>query len=305
MEFPAPTRNGTDSSYVSYTTFGLILFSGCVTRLVSCSCPGLPDNDPAQYLKASEVRRQVQEAPAKKERVPSASGSSARPHLEKCPWTYKRTQQLPPASQTPRQEYPVPSAGNFLATPRTRRCASVTIRLRAIAADRRNKRWCRTTLPMPMSSGKRKTAAEEDVTDIASVRLLRDNYCTCLIGIASAAFRPQSPMRNPRPKSPQKTVTQEATVHIEKSVQLHQIERNTNLLEDLNELTGFLRDTRYEEGTIPLTARIQVLTKVDASNIREEWLRAEDAGLSADIDILANIVSMPEQARDLGFFESD
>ena len=158
---------------------------------------------------------------------------------------------------------------------------------------------------MPMSSGKRKTAAEEDVTDIASVRLLRDNYCTCLIGIASAAFRPQSPMRNPRPKSPQKTVTQEATVHIEKSVQLHQIERNTNLLEDLNELTGFLRDTRYEEGTIPLTARIQVLTKVDASNIREEWLRAEDAGLSADIDILANIVSMPEQARDLGFFESD
>lgn len=92
-EFPAPSRQGTDSSHYS--------------------CSGLPVNDPARYLNASEVRRQVQEAPNKKVRIPAASGPSARRPLAKYPSTFKNTENLPLASQTPRQEYPVFSTGSW------------------------------------------------------------------------------------------------------------------------------------------------------------------------------------------------
>lgn len=83
----------------------------CTSRL-QYSCSGLPSDDPARYLKASEVRRQVQEAPDKRIRLPPGPGST-RSNLAAYPSTFKNTEKLPVQSKTPRQEYPVFSAGSW------------------------------------------------------------------------------------------------------------------------------------------------------------------------------------------------
>jgi hypothetical protein len=77
------------------------------------SCSGLPADDQERYLRASEVRRQVDEAPHKRVRVPAASGSSARAGLAKYPRTFKNKEDLPLQSKTPRQEYPVLASGSW------------------------------------------------------------------------------------------------------------------------------------------------------------------------------------------------
>ena len=77
------------------------------------SCSGLADDNPARYLKAAEVRRQVAEAPGKRIRVAGASGPSARAHLAKYPRTFKNTEELELDSRTPRQEYPVLATGSW------------------------------------------------------------------------------------------------------------------------------------------------------------------------------------------------
>lgn len=84
------------------------------------SCSELEANDPERHLRASDVSRQVQQAPNKRQRVPPpppAPGSApARSYLSKYPETFKdkeKTKGL--QSKTPRKEYPIiPGPGNWV-----------------------------------------------------------------------------------------------------------------------------------------------------------------------------------------------
>ncbi|KAK1754086.1 hypothetical protein QBC47DRAFT_362067 [Echria macrotheca] len=90
-DFDPPRRTGTDSSHYS--------------------CSNLPDDDPARYIKASEARRQADEALAKRARLPTASGN--RTKLSEYPKTYRNDEKLDLEAKSPWREYPVFSSGKW------------------------------------------------------------------------------------------------------------------------------------------------------------------------------------------------
>ncbi|KAI0834276.1 hypothetical protein F5Y06DRAFT_174671 [Hypoxylon sp. FL0890] len=73
------------------------------------SCTDLKADDDYRFLKASEVRRQVQAAPDKKQRLPLPPGStSKRQQLSKYPETFKNLpERLNLQAPKPHKEYPL------------------------------------------------------------------------------------------------------------------------------------------------------------------------------------------------------
>ncbi|OTA86371.1 hypothetical protein M434DRAFT_155512 [Hypoxylon sp. CO27-5] len=73
------------------------------------SCTDLEADDAYRFLKASEVRRQVQAAPDKKQRLPPPPGStSKRRNLSKYPETFKNLpERIDLQAPRPHKEYPL------------------------------------------------------------------------------------------------------------------------------------------------------------------------------------------------------
>ncbi|KAH8178388.1 hypothetical protein LIA77_03470 [Sarocladium implicatum] len=91
-DFPPPERQGTDSSHYS--------------------CTGLEADHPQRYLKASEVRRQVQEIPNKRVRK-AANGPTSRRYLAEYPVTFRNDEELDLKGKRMHHEYPVLAQGSW------------------------------------------------------------------------------------------------------------------------------------------------------------------------------------------------
>ncbi|KAI1759617.1 hypothetical protein GGR53DRAFT_132735 [Hypoxylon sp. FL1150] len=74
------------------------------------SCTDMEPNDSYRFLKASEVRRQVEAIPDKKQRLPPPQGStSKRRQLSRYPETFKNSEGINLQSPKPLKEYPLTS----------------------------------------------------------------------------------------------------------------------------------------------------------------------------------------------------
>jgi hypothetical protein len=87
----------------------MVAFSDYFPKQYSCS--NLKDDDPARYIRASEARRQVLEAPDKRPRLPAET--SKRGKLASYPETFKNREKLPLQAQSPWKEYPVMPSGSW------------------------------------------------------------------------------------------------------------------------------------------------------------------------------------------------
>ncbi|GKT84159.1 hypothetical protein Ct61P_02009 [Colletotrichum tofieldiae] len=78
------------------------------------SCTNLPSDNECRYLKAAEVRRQVQEAHGKRPRVVKYGATSTEPKMAKYPKTFENSEGFGMLqSKTPRKEYPLVPVGNW------------------------------------------------------------------------------------------------------------------------------------------------------------------------------------------------